>query len=358
MITFESLETVILEITNRCQASCPMCSRNLFGGLVNPNLKLDSWCLDNYKKIMNSEVLCQIREIHFCGNFGDCVVNSDFLEMCKYTTEANSNISMQIHTNGSMKTKEWWKELATVLPKHHIVYFALDGLEDTHSLYRIGTDYNKIIENAKSFIDNGGIAEWAMIRFDHNAHQVKEAKKLSELLGFNSFSLKDSNRFSDGKQKVLDKNGNFLYYLYPYNKTTVGSIDKKTVDYLFQNIDNITIDCETQKYKQIYIDSHGDLYPCCFTAGIPYNHMQSDELLYEGLSQAKKEHEKIIKKFGGSDKINTKKYSIKEILDNENWSTAWLESWKNNELVICSKTCGKCDKKIFFSPMEQYVDEK
>jgi len=358
MITFESVESVVLEITNKCQASCPMCARNLFGGLENPNLTPDRWSLHDYKKIMSREVLHQIKEIIFCGNFGDCVVNPDFLEMCQYTAEVNPNILIQVHTNGSMKTKEWWKELATVLPKRHVIKFALDGLEDTHSLYRIGTNYNKIIENAKSFIENKGIAEWAMIRFDHNAHQVEEAKELSRLLGFSSFSLKDSNRFADGKQKVLDKNNNLLYYIYPYNNTTVESIDKTKINDFFQNISNMTIDCIAQKLKQIYIDSQGDLYPCCFTAGVPYNYLQSDELLYEGLLQAKKEHKKIIERFGGRDKINTKKYSIREILENEKWSIAWTDSWKNNELIVCSKTCGKCDKKLFFSSMEQHVNEK
>jgi DNA-3-methyladenine glycosylase I len=30
--------------------------------------------------------------------------------------------------------------------------FGIDGLADTHSIYRVGTDYHKIIENAKAFI--------------------------------------------------------------------------------------------------------------------------------------------------------------------------------------------------------------
>ena len=357
MITFESLESIVLEITSKCQASCPMCARNLFGGITNPNLIEDGWSLDDYKNIINYEVLNQIKEIIFCGNFGDCVINSNFLEMCRYTAVTNPNIKVQIHTNGSMRTKEWWKELAQALPKNHVVKFALDGLEDTHSLYRIGTNYHKILENAKSFIENKGTAEWAMIRFDHNAHQVEEARELSKKLGFTSFSLKDSNRFTNGKQKVVDKNNNLLYHLYPYKKTKVNGIDSSSVDYFLQNLNNIKIDCVAQKLKQIYIDTHGDLYPCCFTAGIPYHYMQSDDLLYEGLKRAKKEHKKIIKKFGGKDKINTKKYTVKEILSNKDWVDAWANSWNRDELIVCSKICGKLPKKIFFSPKEQHVND-
>lgn len=39
MFNFQDLKQVHLEITTRCQASCPMCSRNYHGGLDNPNLK-------------------------------------------------------------------------------------------------------------------------------------------------------------------------------------------------------------------------------------------------------------------------------------------------------------------------------
>ena len=41
MFKFNELKTVHLEISTRCQASCPMCPRNYHGGLENPNLKIE-----------------------------------------------------------------------------------------------------------------------------------------------------------------------------------------------------------------------------------------------------------------------------------------------------------------------------
>ena len=55
--------------------------------------------------------------------------------------------------------------------------------------------FNKIIENAKTFIDYGGNAVWQYIIFNHNIHQVEEAKHKAIELGFSSFTLKDSSRF-------------------------------------------------------------------------------------------------------------------------------------------------------------------
>lgn len=351
MLAFNELKTIYLEITNRCQASCPMCSRNYCGGLPNPNLILNDWSLDDFQKIITPEVLQQIDILSFIGNFGDCIINNNFLNMCKELT--HTNIQLHIHTNGSAKTTDWWIELAKVVPKNHTVIFAIDGLADTHSIYRIGTDYNKIIQNATAFINAGGSAEWAMIRFQHNEHQVETAKELSKKLGFKNFSLKDSNRFKNNTQKVVDNTGNVLYTLYPSSETQVNSITENSLTE-FYNTD-IDIECETNKYKQIYIDCHKDLYPCCFTAAIPYDHFEKEDVLYNGYLRAKQEHNAIIKLIGGRAKINTLNRTIKTIIQDPKWISAWHQSWHNKDMIVCAKFCGKCNTPTS-SAMEQYVN--
>ena len=57
MFKFSELRQIHLEISNRCQASCPMCSRNYHGGQDNPLIKGKDWTLDEFKQIMSPEVL-------------------------------------------------------------------------------------------------------------------------------------------------------------------------------------------------------------------------------------------------------------------------------------------------------------
>ena len=65
MFNFKSLHHIQIEITNKCQASCPMCLRNIHGGIDNPLLRFNDWTIDEFKNIFNSEVLSQITAVNF-----------------------------------------------------------------------------------------------------------------------------------------------------------------------------------------------------------------------------------------------------------------------------------------------------
>ena len=62
MFQFNQLSQVQIEITNKCQAQCPMCDRNINGGIENPNLKTAEWDIINFKRIFNLEVLNPLTE--------------------------------------------------------------------------------------------------------------------------------------------------------------------------------------------------------------------------------------------------------------------------------------------------------
>ena len=76
MFKFNELQSIHLEISTRCQASCPMCSRNYHGGLSNPLLKEADWNILDFKSIIGP-VIDQLTNINFCGNFGDPLLNVD-----------------------------------------------------------------------------------------------------------------------------------------------------------------------------------------------------------------------------------------------------------------------------------------
>jgi hypothetical protein len=67
-------------------------------------------------------------------------------------------------------------------------------------MYRIATDFDKIIENAEAFISGGGEAVWKMIPFDFNDELEEKAKELAAKHGFQKFQR---NRIQRVEQKAV-----------------------------------------------------------------------------------------------------------------------------------------------------------
>jgi MoaA/NifB/PqqE/SkfB family radical SAM enzyme len=353
MFKFNELRQIHLEITNNCQAHCPMCSRNHHGGIENPLIKIASWTLLQFQNTINQEVLDQVEALYFCGNFGDPLLNNDLIGMVDYTVNHKPDIGIRIHTNGSLRNVQWWEQLARALPKNHVVLFAIDGLSDTHHLYRIGTDYNQILRNATAFIQAGGIAEWVFIRFKHNAHQVETAKKIAAESGFQKFVMKDSSRFVlDKKFPVLSNQGVVSHFLEPAIESKIVFIDRKVVDNYRQIAASSTIKCYSQQQKEIYIDAFGRLFPCCWLASTPYNYTEDGSEILEVRKTMADQYNDMIEDFGGIDNIDTKYNSVKSIINSTAYQTVWDRYWSDPKMVTCARTCGtnKLSK-----PIDQFI---
>ncbi len=351
MFPFAELNLVEVEITSRCQASCPMCARNIHGGPVNPNLKLSDWTLEDFKRIFSQELCAQIKTVRFCGSFGDPIINQDLLEMCQHLTDTNPNLAVRLHTNGSARPTEWWQTFAQALPKDHLITFGIDGLADTHSLHRIGTDYNKILENAQAFISAGGKAEWVFIKFQHNEHQVSQAQKLAAQYGFVSFTVKNSIRFNGEPYPVVDKNSNILYNINPPSDNVVKFVDRDLLKGFKQWFEEVKVDCHVLKNKEIYIDANQHMYPCCWIASAPYLYHDPADILYSYKQRATEEFYQVLDSLGGFDSIDLKTRSVKEVIEMSLWQSVWQTHW-NNKILVCAKNCGNSE---LTKPKEQVI---
>ena len=352
MFNFNELTSIHLEISSRCQASCPMCLRNVNGGLKNNNLIESDWTYEDFTKILNIEVLNQLTNIYFCGNFGDPIMNNDLIKMCQYVKDNKPSMSVRIHTNGGARNSKWWTELYNSLPTDHSVIFALDGLEDTHHLYRIGTTYDNVIRNAETFINSGGIAEWVFIKFKHNEHQVEEAEIRAKQKNFKVFTVKNSTRFiGEPRLPVKDSNGNIEYYLEP-SKSNVVLIDTSSITKFHNEYKNTIIDCQVLKNHEVYIDALHNLYPCCYLASPPYSHNSPDMMFSNIRSDILKQYHLMVESFGGIEQLNCINRDIKDIVNSDEYRTVWNSYWGDNKLFTCARVCGK--KLEFTPPIGQY----
>jgi MoaA/NifB/PqqE/SkfB family radical SAM enzyme len=245
------IESLELELTSRCNAACPQCPRTnekLFTSDLNHNREIT---VENLKTWLPKELLNNLNRIVFKGTFSEPLISKYFVEIIEYLKE-NTRARIKIHTNGSLRNKTFWKWLALNLPKNSSVVFALDGLADTHSIYRINTNFDKILENAKVFIENKGNAHWQFIIFKHNEHQIDEARKLSKQLGFSNFFTMYSDRTIENE---FTKNHNSFVSI-------THEVEKKLIK---ENIIKKQVVCKSLQDKEIFINWDGELFPCCMT---------------------------------------------------------------------------------------------
>ena len=264
MIKLADVRSVELELSSFCSARCPLCPRNIFGFPYENGFKPRNLSLTDIKHILSPGFVAQLTEIVFEGNLGDFNMNPEALDIVKYLRSLNPDVQMNIMTNGAIRNKRFWQDLALYDVK---ILFALDGLEDTHHIYRRDTNWQTVIDNANAFIDAGGYAIWKMIRFDHNHHQIDQCQTLSKELGFRDFQLVDHGR---NKGPVFDRNGDLEYVIGDWRgKTNLTDIMDviKHGDMFLEDIDLPSVSdviCRSLYQKQIYVSAEGDVYPCCF----------------------------------------------------------------------------------------------
>lgn len=361
-----------IELSSRCNASCPACSRNLAGGPVAPELELTELYLDDIKAMFPEEILKNVIGINFCGNLGDAGTARDLLPILEYFKQSTKqkHYAFQVRTNGGMRSPRHWAELGKFFasmpePKDRHVFsmsgvvFSVDGLEDTNHIYRRGVKWEKLYANMKAYSENGGHGRgiWEWLIFEHNQHQVEEARKLADELGF-VFLVKNPMGFGeyDGVMKglsVYDKEGNFEYSIWPANydgpKVNPDVGHKVDFTYRHSSIPALTdfskdlakrsdINCKSieRGYQEIYVSATGHLLPCCFLGGIfgqfttSYSRWQFNQKM-QGV---------------GLDKFDLRQNSMIDILTGPYFGKFFLDGWKadtveNGKLLYCVETCGE-----------------
>jgi len=327
MIKVDQIRALHIELSTRCNARCPMCMRNYRGSEFNGGYPLTELSLDDIQHIFTPAFLKQINRVNFNGNLGDFSLASDALAIVDYFLD-NSSAHIQIETNGSTRSPAWWQQLSNPRIK---VLFALDGLEDTHSLYRQDTQWGKILENAKALIAVGGNAVWKFIPFTHNQHQLDACRAMSSQLGFSEFVLRDHGR---NQGPVFTRDGEFSHWL--------GSPEPEPpkVDVLLESHvtwfdhtkkipwvnDDAEIKCAHIKQKEIYVAADGSIYPCCFLGFFPGTMHQPGNSQFKDMVKEN----------------NAKHHSLEHCIDwfdlvEKTWA---LPSIAHGKLYACVAACG------------------
>ena len=142
-ITVDTINHINAELSNYCNAACPMCARfdseqNLVKEITNNR----HTTLDDIRDKIGTAVIKNLRMFRSCGNVGDGTMNPECEQIYDYVKSVNPTTDLSINTNGGARNTDFYKELAKLGVK---VIFSIDGLEDTNHLYRRNVKWGKML---------------------------------------------------------------------------------------------------------------------------------------------------------------------------------------------------------------------
>lgn len=269
-----------VEASSYCNARCPGCPRNACGYPLEGFYKETNLSLADWKRILSD--FPDIKEINFCGNHGDAMMNPEIADMVEL-----SKAECSIATNGSIGRLETYKRLAQLGTK---ITFGIDGLEDTNHLYRQGVKWHYLMDRVKHFIDNGGEAHWQFIPFKHNQHQIETAQRLSVELGFKNFYTTYAGR--DNFPAIqLDKT--ISHWILPAHSDQEPDANFNVDEYIKMRyhpydlknppLGAVEVDCGHLS-GSVYINAEGEYFPCCYHG---FGHVDRPKVYLENFGNLK-----------------------------------------------------------------------
>lgn len=265
--------------------------RNYRGGDYNAGYPITELTLEQFCRILTPDILATVMQpdppvndrpavryddqgVTFNGNLGDFALARDGVDIVRYLCD--HDVPVSINTNGSLRSSTYWRQLGELGVE---VGFAIDGLSDTHHLYRQDTDWHRIMENARVFIAAGGRAVWRFIPFDHNRHQEDACRAMAADMGFVEFE-----NIYDGRSRgpAFHRDGRFSHHIGDLMPTEAAEpppwqawlenhitwYDAKTVRHE-RDTAELDMRCVHKMKREIYLAADGTVYPCCFLGFYP-----------------------------------------------------------------------------------------
>jgi MoaA/NifB/PqqE/SkfB family radical SAM enzyme len=358
-LELKNVKELHVEITNNCNAACPMCARNVFGQGIRPGRGISDWSIEEIYKVFDKKSLPALRYVYFCGTHGDPLAAKNVFEAIKAAKELGAGIEM--FTNGSLKTENWWLSLVDILDEKDRITFGVDGIETNH-LYRQKTNIDKILKHMKICCKSKVKVRWDFLAFKHNEHEYHTCQQLAKEIGVDDFRLRRTARFDLFKIKfpVLNNQKEIIHFLEPPDnkdlrhpnlkemgkiannlhdtKILESEINDETIKNFFPPNRNTykyvdkplpakeyNISCIYQESRKLYVNSRLEVHPCCYI---------SDE--YENFKTLA--NGQLPYPIG---ELSLKDKSWEEILDHKFFKEDLVKSWTSNNVIPrCIRTCG------------------
>jgi len=313
MWEIDTIEWLDIELTSFCNIECKGCFR-VISKHADKILNKEYIDIDTIRERFQKSMFPSIKIINFCGSVDEPTSHPQFFDIIKHFADWGAHIN--IATNGSLRTTKWWTELAGILPSSHAVTWGIDGSDELSEVYRQGSNFTKVEQNYRAFNAAGGRSNWQFIVFEHNEHQLEEAKQKASDEGFKNFKTIISHR-----------------------KDTKGDVKAAKTEKIDNAPEIPYVSCKYGNQKRIFINHMGNVIPCC--------HLNSKMMEYSVSENIKDDFETLLVDNDYKNTINLNKVSIEEAIHSNIWNGI-IDSWdSDNPLPRCMQVCKQMKRDTF-----------
>lgn len=320
-----------IEVSSICALQCPRCPRaEVPESLLNRQLDLKF-----FQHQIGITGVQGMHKVTFCGNDGDPIYCRDLVPIITWMKSVNPDLAVTLITNGSHRREQWWRDLAQVLDHQDEIHWSLDGWDQSsNEQYRVRSDWSSIMQGIKTFVavNDQTYRIWATIAFRFNEKHLDHQRSMACDLRFDLYQLTKSTKFGSkypmqyGQQDTLEPSDPQLISSGHRFERQLTTLTPKLrpgqglQEIFWQRAQDL--DKHTQYAgiclignKGIFLNSQGDMYPCCWTAN-------------------RYPHNKIWHDLAGS-RFNLRQRRLSEIQQDEFWSTDFLRF----DSLECSTKC-------------------
>lgn len=239
-----------VEPTSRCTLACPKCERtDLLQRFGRKGLRVQDLDIDAFYKFVD----CDVDRIMLAGNLGDPIYHPRLIELVAHFKSRGTSI--QLVTNGSRKSRSWWRELNQYLTKDDTIDFSVDGTPDNFTQYRINGDWKSVRVGMEECCAGDALVSWKYIPFNYNENTIDEAREISKSIGVMDFDVTPSWRWEGDDDPWRPSNNLGLKKL--GQNTSVENPHAQIVQ-----------ECDNDRMH--YIAASGQYVVCCYAAHYNY----------------------------------------------------------------------------------------
>ena len=197
-LTNNTLDGIEIELSNYCNLRCTGCNRYDRDIKTLNNTELD---IDIIKKLINDT---SPNFVHLVGTLSEPMMYPNITELLKFLYI--KKIRVLISTNASLRNTDFWADIGNYLTSNSEVRFCVDGsTQKIYETYRVGGRLDKVLKNAKSFINNSNcISTLQFLKFNHNDDDINNIKSIYEDYKFNKLYIIPSTELLEDDKMYLN----------------------------------------------------------------------------------------------------------------------------------------------------------